>query len=419
MNNDLIDYIKKAKEKNLSNEQIKDHLVEIGWSNEKIIEAIAYASDLPVPPTPPSSGPILWWFGVSYLLFFVSLFLLMVASGNILHNWIDKPLLTASASSTTGISASSYDLIAYSAIFNMIPLTQIYIPAIIISYSVALFLAIFLKRQEAKRPLIKENRFYRLLFSTTLIITFLYTLTEIIVAGFEYLSGNPVYITLRHAVVILLTSGIIFVYCATEIKHWRIKFNKELVAFIYITFFAVIALIYGFKIIPSALTERGITYDHKRIINLGQITNSINSYYQDNFQLPQSLDKITTNANDSTTPLIKVDPQTNHPYQYVITGLTTYKVCANFSTASSKDDPNGYDDADGDYANYKDQFPHPAGYHCFDEDANASNDYPSDVPSPICLGSGCPNLSPVPTAPSGTPPTPTPFVGSNTGGKDL
>jgi len=412
VNTELVNYIEEAREKNLSDEQIKDHLLEIGWPKEKIIEAIAHASGLPIPPAPPSSGPILWWIGVSYLLLFVVLSMLAVAVAGVLHNWIDKPLLTALAPNSTGISASFYDFFADYYGYGMTTLIQFYVPTIIISYFIALGLSIFLKRETHTHPSLKETRFYKILFFAALVIAFIFTFSEMITAGYGYLSGNTLSITFRHVVVSILASGIIFIYLATGIKHFAGKVNTDLLAFVYITFFAVIALIYAFRIIPSASTERAITNDHKRIIDIGQLTDNISTYYQNNSQLPPNLNVLTSNIDSSTTPLVKIDPETFQPYQYTITGPGTYKICADFSTASSKDDPSGYDDATGDYANFKAQFTHPVGYHCFDENEN-NNGVSTSIPPATCLGGGCPDASPVPTYPSETPGTPTPFPGGN------
>jgi hypothetical protein len=170
--------------------------------------------------------------------------------------------------------------------------------------------------------------------------------------------------------------------------------NKESFGIIYITVLTVVALVWGFSIIPSRQSEQSLVYDHKRIIDLGEINDTISDYYQNNNYLPQTLGQLTTNSDDATSPLNKFDPQTKAPYGYIVVDQTDYKLCAGFSSNSANDDPGAYDDANGDYDNFISQFAHPAGYYCFSENVSANS--ASVSPSPTCLGD------------CGTTPTPTP-----------
>lgn len=170
--------------------------------------------------------------------------------------------------------------------------------------------------------------------------------------------------------------------------------DKEIIGVIYITSLTILALVWGFSLIPSPQSEKSFVYDHKRIIDLGQINDTISDYDQNNGTLPQTLNQLTYNADDSTSPLNKVDPQTNASYGYIVTDSTDYKLCATFSTNSSNDDMSAYDDASGDYANFISQFAHPAGYYCFSE--NVSGNSPSVSPTTYCIGDDC-QISPSPT----------------------
>jgi hypothetical protein len=161
-------------------------------------------------------------------------------------------------------------------------------------------------------------------------------------------------------------------------------YNKETLGILYITILTIVALVWGFHLIPSPKSEQAFVYDHKRIIDLGEINDTINDYYQNNGNLPQTLDQLNYNIDDSTTSLNKIDPQTQTPYNYTIVDQSDYKLCATFSTNSANDQANAYDDANGDYSNFIGQFEHPAGYYCFNE--NVSGNSVSVSPSPTCLG---------------------------------
>jgi hypothetical protein len=170
--------------------------------------------------------------------------------------------------------------------------------------------------------------------------------------------------------------------------------KKDKFALVYITVLTIIAVWYGFSLIPSRTATMSMVYDHKRIIDLGEISDTIDDYYGNTGKLPATLGQLNYNADD-TTPLNKIDPETKQPYRYIITSSTTYKLCATFATNSSKDDPNAYDDANEDYASFIDDFAHPAGYYCFNENESGDSSG-SFAPSPACLGD-C--QSPAPTVP--------------------
>jgi len=141
--------------------------------------------------------------------------------------------------------------------------------------------------------------------------------------------------------------------------------NKDIFSLIYISALAVAALLYGFSTIPSPSQQRDIKLDHQRVSDLGQLNYSIDAYYTTNQQLPQSLDMITNNSYSSGTPLIKNDPETNKPYEYIVTSDTSYKLCATFATDGTKEDQYTYDDTNYSYASFSSAFRHGKGYLCF------------------------------------------------------
>jgi len=193
----------------------------------------------------------------------------------------------------------------------------------------------------------------------------------------------------------------------TEILH-----KKDIIAVMYITILTIVAVVYGFNIIPSPSKEKLMVADHKRVIDLGTIQAAIDDYYQNNSMLPQSLNELTYNANDPSTPLNKVDPQTHQPYEYFITSPTSYQLCALFLTNSAQDDTNAYDDAASDYSTYSSNFKHPAGHFCFTKTETST-----DIPSPY------EQLSPAPSTYFELSNTPTPFPinrqSNNNGGAGL
>ncbi|HWY79896.1 MAG TPA: hypothetical protein VNW29_06075 [Candidatus Sulfotelmatobacter sp.] len=179
------------------------------------------------------------------------------------------------------------------------------------------------------------------------------------------------------------------------------QFNKDAITLAYITILTAIALVYGFTIIPSPALQQMFAIDHKRVVNLGYIQSSIDTYYQTNSQLPKSLNELTTNSYNSQEPLSKIDPQTKQPNGYIITSSSTYKLCATFATNSSKEDVNSYDITNNyDYPTFKDKFKHPVGYYCFNEKEYQNTYNSSNSPTPSFEPNTSPiynQLSPIPT----------------------
>ncbi len=48
---------------------------------------------------------------------------------------------------------------------------------------------------------------------------FLYIISEIIIAGYEFFSGNDPFTTFRHLIIIILVAGGVFAYIVIEIKQ--------------------------------------------------------------------------------------------------------------------------------------------------------------------------------------------------------
>ncbi|HZE87697.1 MAG TPA: hypothetical protein VE090_05865 [Methylomirabilota bacterium] len=140
---------------------------------------------------------------------------------------------------------------------------------------------------------------------------------------------------------------------------------KDLFSLIYITVLTVLAGVYGFMIIPSPALQRERLLDHKRVTDLGQIQYTIDDYYHKANQLPQTLEALSTNSYAPSTPLTKIDPQTSKPYEYQITNQLSYKLCATFTTDSSKEAPSTYDDQNYNYTSFRDKFKHAIGTKCF------------------------------------------------------
>lgn len=203
---EITNYIAKAREKNLSDEQIKNQLIAAGWPTEQVTAALMQTQDVPVPPPPvPHVG---MWTGFLYILFFISLYVLATSIGGILHTWVDK----AFPSPNNNSSFFTFDTAS---------VVRGYIAAIIVSYPLFTLLAIILKKQLIKQAAVKNLRSRKLLIYITLIGTFLIMLGNVISAIYDFLSGTVTGNAIRHLLITLLIAGSIFIYFLSEVKHDR------------------------------------------------------------------------------------------------------------------------------------------------------------------------------------------------------
>lgn len=184
--------------------------------------------------------------------------------------------------------------------------------------------------------------------------------------------------------------------------------RKDIFFFLEMTVLTIIALVYGFSLIPSPMEQQKLHMDHQRVIDLGNIRYAIDAYYTDKQQLPASLEIVKRRGTAYTGTVIKfADPETNTPYSYTITSPTSYKLCATFTTdnntlSESKD----YDNQKYEYTTYRNEFIHAKDNVCFEEtvqevstdgvrsNSAASAEIPLPSPTIMCANGQCPQVTP-------------------------
>jgi len=110
---------------------------------------------------------------------------------------------------------------------------------------------------------------------------------------------------------------------------------------------------------PGAQRERRL--DAARVSDLQVIQNAVMGYVARHEALPPDL---ATLAREPGYALSTSDPQTGAPYVYEVTGATSYRLCASFTT----DTANEGRDERPDYT-YSVEWAHGAGRQCFERHA--------------------------------------------------
>ena len=215
---ELKSYIEKAREKKLTDEQIKKQLLTAGWQEEQIAEALSQDADFPPPPPPPAIAHVGMWTGFLYILFFISLYTLATAIGGVFNIWVDKAIPTV----INNPDSSSFDFSSFfTDNFDTPSIIRGYIAAIIVSLPLFVSLSLVLKKQLVNQPGVKNLRSRKLLIYITLIVTFLILLGDVIATCYELISGTVTGNSFGHFGVTLLISGSIFGYFIGEVKNDR------------------------------------------------------------------------------------------------------------------------------------------------------------------------------------------------------
>ena len=129
-----------------------------------------------------------------------------------------------------------------------------------------------------------------------------------------------------------------------------------------VTLAVVLAVGYGAVLVGFPAGQRLLKFDARRVSDLQNISQSIDTYWELNGELPVALE-------DLQGPRYYVrsieDPATEEPYEYRVIDGNQYQLCAVFATDSSQDEqraPRAYSDK---------IWGHGTGRACFDLEAQA------------------------------------------------
>lgn len=219
--NELIDFIKQAKLKGLSDEEITLELKRTGWSSEDIQKALEGKNDLVVPKPPniithdiqisKSSPSFSMWDSFEHILMFVALYLLSTSIGLTLHFYVDKWF--------PGISNKSYSS-DYSYVNNWdLTLLRGYLASLIVSFPLFAYFFLKVAQRTQKYPLIRKLRARKFLIYLTLIITFLIVIRNVISIVNEFINGNVTLNFILHFIITVGISSIIFNFYINQVRE--------------------------------------------------------------------------------------------------------------------------------------------------------------------------------------------------------
>lgn len=216
INEEIINYIKKAEAQDLTTDQIQENLLKAGWPESQVKDALEKdisktPLDVPIPPkvpnqsTPPQSKSHSMWDAFEHILLFISLYVLATSLALMLHLFVDKYI--------PGISTSRLMIYSY--------LARGYMASLIVSYPLFSFFFLRSIKRVHNNPSIRNIHSRKVLIYFTLVVTFLIVLANIVSIIYNFLGGNVTLNFIFHFAVTVIISSIIFWYYLNEVKEDR------------------------------------------------------------------------------------------------------------------------------------------------------------------------------------------------------
>lgn len=363
MSNQLNDFIAHARQKGMDHATIRQILISAGWKEKDVAEALtAQTLDMPVPVPSDRGGAREAFF---HLLAFASLYTTIVSLIILFFTYINRLL-----------PDSSELLYAYSGDYDMSGIRW-GMAAVIVTFPIFLWVSRLLIREMREHPERAWSGIRRWLTYLTLFVTAMAMIGDGITLLFYLLDGELSARFLLKVVVVLLLTGLTFVYYFVSLKSRTQKPGASMHKSFGMVASAItlLALVWGFFIAGSPMYGRDVRFDERRVADFQTISSEIRNIVYDNKAwdenakpvkpIPATLDGVAADA--SFQKVQTTDPETGSPYEYTVTGKNTYELCATFS--QQRDQPDI-------------MWNHPAGRYCYRFDVTKDG-VAKSVPAPV------------------------------------
>jgi len=226
MNQEIADYVKKARDGGASDEEIRKNLVLFKWPTESVDAVLKANLDLPVPPSPshvtsasagsPAPIPVvrnMTTRGLEYFIMFIALWITATSFAWLVHNLVNQAFSSGSQSYPDN-------------------LTSLATPALLVAVPIYSWLFLRLKKAEQNEPSLRTDPSRRHAIQLTLVVTFIIGIADVIAYLYSLLSGigasslvgstsSNGFADFLHMLVTLAVAGGIFVY------YWRDIHQKD------------------------------------------------------------------------------------------------------------------------------------------------------------------------------------------------
>ncbi|MEI6528911.1 MAG: DUF5671 domain-containing protein [Candidatus Falkowbacteria bacterium] len=284
-----------------------------------------------------------------YLLSLVALIFTTVSVGMIAYSIIDKTVPDALNS-----YISNYDGQLKFAISALIIATPIF-------YIISSLIFKGLRKQELE----KDSGVRRWLTYLIILVSSLIILGVFIGMINSLLSGELTSRFVLKAITIFVLAAGVFSFYFYDIKREDLV-RKDIVVrlFFYISLaLVIIAFIAAFFFVESPKTARARRLDQIVINNISGLESSVNTYYEKNKRLPESIDELKADKNIYLDLNTLTDPDTKQPIIYQKFSEKDFQFCATFRLDSAQTNNDRMPVAVS-YPTYPGDKSHGAGYQC-------------------------------------------------------
>ncbi len=182
----------------------------------------------------------------------------------------------------------------------------------------------------------RESGFRRWILYITLLIAGLAMAIDLVVLINTFLGGEITTRFILKVIAVLVVAASVFGYYLADLRgYWQQNESKSKAAGAVALAAVIISIVAGFFIMGSPASQRLLRFDEQRVSDLQNMQWQLVNYWQAKQKLPESLGELTNSIAGFTVPK---DPETGADYTYSVVGggAPSFKLCATFSTDSSK-----------------------------------------------------------------------------------
>lgn len=347
-NEQLDQFIARARAQGKTSDQIRELLRKAGWSAELIGSSLVSSDDLvaPPPPAPKSSGREVFF----SLLTFLTLGTSAVALGGIIFAFIN----------------SVYPDLVARPYYDPSRAVRPALASFIVAAPVFAFLSWRFVKDVAARVASLRSGIRRVLTYLALFLASATIIGDVIALIQEFLAGTVnARFSLKVGVILLIGGWIIWYYWTNLRREERaeaipVRWHKfHGLAFGIV---ALAALVVGFSLSGNPTVQQRVVRDAQRVSDLESLYYGVQGYYQQNEALPATLDVV----GQGYVGVAPYDPLTGAAYEYALGEGSLFSLCAVFETddAARAITPEFYPSPVPNV-----NWTHPAGRYCFTLDA--------------------------------------------------
>ncbi len=352
MNADLNQFVRESLLRGVPRDTIRSTLAEAGWRPEEVAAALGAWAETEFPvPVPRRRTYLSAREAFLYLVLFVTLYTTAFNVGAMLFQFIERWLPDRAI--TRGYSAERFSPRAL----------RDAAAALLIAFPVFVLLSRYVGGLIAREPDKRGSKVRKWLTYVTLFIAALVILGDLIFLVARLLSGELPPRFLARVAVVGGIAGYVFGHYLADLRrdeddHRAAPARGPSPLARVAAGVVIVTLATGLWAAGSPVKARREEIDQKRLGELQQISQGIETYYTERRSLPGSLEAVLL------LPTVTIesiqDPVSLRAYEYLPVDSTSYELCASFDQPSAEG-AKAYDAV----PNASRFWSHPAGRHCF------------------------------------------------------